>query len=273
MPASLPNGHPAGDPAGNAVKSRLHPPGPHTITRNLFPAFALPKLKFASIRFGFNTTKFTALIRFAVFPTSTANTDVTFPITFGPPATNCVNVKHAPLISTSCRILQFPFDGVTLNTTGALVPNFNAHVAVLVNGPNTLLSPAENVVVTVIVAGPPQHAAGNAVPGSVDIGFSVALTRLQLTGVTLPNTIVASGIESPFVSHASVAADVTVLPGLCMGIPVSLEKPLQIVVTSLGKNPHPTRFNCTAHSALTSPVVPGLVTNVPGTTTWHSGLA
>jgi hypothetical protein len=162
---------------------------------------------------------------------------------FGPPATNCVNWKHAPLISTSCRIPHGPLDGVTEKTIGALVPKFSEQVAVLVNGPNTLLSPAENVVVISIVAGPPQHASGNAVPGLVEITFKVALTRLQLTGVTAPSTIVASGIESPFVSQASVAAVDTVLPGLCSGTPVSLEKPLQIVVTSLGKNPQPTKFN------------------------------
>jgi hypothetical protein len=224
-------------------------------------------LKFASIRFGFNTTKFNALIRFAVLPTSTANTDVTLPTIAVPPGTAWVNWKHAPLISTSCSIPHGPLDGVTEKTTGALVPRFNAHVDVLVNGPNTLLSPAEKVVVTTIVAGPPQQAAGKAVPGSVAIGFKVARTKLQLTGVTLPSTIVASGMESPFVSQAKVAAEVTVLPGLCRGTPVSLLKPEQIVVVSLGKNPQPTRFNWTAHSALTSPVVPGLVTNVPATTT------
>jgi hypothetical protein len=34
----------------------------------------------------------------------------------------------------------------------------------------------------------------------------------------------------------------------------------------LGKNPHPTRFTCTSHNALTTPVVVGVVTNGPNTT-------
>src|ERR1051325_11402183 len=215
MPCSLPSAHPAGEAAGNAVRFRLHPPGPHTTTRNVLPAFADPKLKCASIRFAFNTTNVVAGILAPVgFALSTANTDVTLPTTFGPPATNCVNVKHAPLINTSWSgSAQLPFDGVTLNTTGALVPRFNAHTDVLVNGPNTLLSPAVNVVVIVIVAGPPQHAAGNAdadVPPNVADVFSVPLTRLQLTGVTAPNATVTSGIASPFVSHASAAPLATV---------------------------------------------------------------
>jgi hypothetical protein len=169
------------------------------------------------------------LIRFAGFATSTANTDVTFPIMFADPGgvapgTNCVNVKHAPVISTSCNLPHAPFDGVTEITTGALVPNANEHVEVLVNAPNTLLSPAENVVVIVIVDTPPQHDAGNP---DVDVGPNdaltgiVALTRLQFTGVTLVNTIVDSSTPSPFVSHANVAAVVTVFPGRCNGIPVS----------------------------------------------------
>ena len=66
------------------------------------------------------------------------------------------------------------------------------------------------------------------------------VTRLQLTGVTFPNAIVASATPSPFVSHASVAAVVTVFPGLCSGIPVSVWNPWHMIVTSFGKNPHPT---------------------------------
>jgi len=123
-----------------------------------------------------------------------------------------------------------------------------------------------NVVVTRIVAVPPQHASGKAVPGRLASAGIVALTRLQFTGVTLVNTNVASATPSPFVSHVSVAAVVTVLPGRCSGIPVSVWNPWQMIVTSFGKNPHPTRFNCTAHNAFTTPVVVGVVTNVPGTT-------
>src|SRR6185503_5331614 len=44
-------------------------------------------------------------------------------------------------------------------------------------------------------------------------------------------------------------------------------------VTSFGKNPHPTKFNGTAHSAFTNPVVVGVVTNAPATTVWHTALA
>jgi hypothetical protein len=85
-----------------------------------------------------------------------------------------------------------------------------------------------NVVVTVIVAGPPQHAAANPLelvdPNVADIGI-VAVTRLQFTGVTDASAIVTSGTASPLVSHASVAAVVTVLPGLCSGTPVSPANP------------------------------------------------
>jgi hypothetical protein len=188
-------------------------------------------------------------------------------VPFGP---GVVNEKHAPVISTSCKIPHGPLDGVTDITTGALTPNANVHTLVRVNSPNMLLSPTENVVVTVIVAVPPQHAAGNPLvelgPNDALTGI-VALTRLQFTGVTGPNTNVVSGIPSPFVSHASVAAVVTVFPGRCSGIPVSDVNPWQIVVTSFGKNPHPIRFNCTAHNASTMSVPAfGVVTNVPATT-------
>jgi hypothetical protein len=212
------------------------------------------------------------LITFAVFVTSRANTDVTFPLIVVPFGPGVVNEKHAPVISTSCKIPHGPLDGVTDITTGALTPNANVHTVVRVNGPNTLLSAGlgpPNVVVTTIVALPPQHAAGNALVElgpNVALTFSVALTRLQFTGVTVPNTNVVSGVPSPFVSHASVAAVVTVFPARSSGSPVSDVNPWQILVTSFGKNPHPTRFNCTAHNAFTIPVVVGVVTNVPGTT-------
>src|SRR5205085_9154417 len=131
------------------------------------------------------------------------------------------------------------------------------------------LSPAVNVVVIVIVPVPPQQAAGKAVfelaPNDAEIGI-VAVNRLQLTGVTLVKATTVSGMPSPLVSQASVAAVVTVLPGRCSGTPVELWKPWQTVVTSFGKKPQPMMFNGTAHRALTSPVlVPGSV-NAPGLT-------
>jgi hypothetical protein len=179
------------------------------------------------------------------------------------PGTACVNVKHAPVISTSSKIPHGPLDGVTEITTGALVPKFNVHVVVRVNAPNTLLSPIVNDVVTSIVDTPPQHAAGNAVPGRLATTGIVARIRLQFTGVTLVSTITASGVPSPFVSHVSVAAVVTVLPGRCSGIPVSVWNPWQMIVVSFGKNPHPTRLRFTAHNAFTTPVVVGVTTTVP----------
>jgi hypothetical protein len=179
---------------------------------------------------GFSPT----VIVFAAFALSWKTTLVTVPLIVVPPGTACVKQKHAPEINRSCPTAQFPSDGVMLYTTGALVPNANVQLVVRVNGPNTLLSPAENVVVTVIVDTPPQHVSGNAVPGALDSTAAVALTRLQFTGVTFVNAIVASAIPSPFVSHASVAAVVTVFPGLCSGIPVSVWNPWQMIVTSFG---------------------------------------
>ena len=46
-----------------------------------------------------------------------------------------------------------------------------------------------------------------------------------------------------------------------------------MIVFSFGKNPQPTKFNCTAHNAFTNPVVVGVVTNGPFTTVVHSGFA
>jgi hypothetical protein len=137
-------------------------------------------------------------------------------------------MKHAPVISSSWITPHGPLDGVADITIGALVPNANEQGAVRVNGPNALLSPEENVVVTVTVPAPPQHAAGNpddgVAPNDALTGI-VARTRLQLTGVTLTSATTDSGIPSPFVSHANVAAVVTVFPGRCSGIPVSDWKP------------------------------------------------
>lgn len=160
---------------------------------------------------------------------SLANTDVTVPLSEpAVPVTACENVKHAPVISKFCNLAQDPLEGVTEITTGALVPRNNGHDVVLVNAPNTLLSPVENVVVIVTVDSPPQQELGNAdVELDPNVGLTgiVALTRLQLTGVTPVNPIVASGVPSPFVSHASVAVVVTVFPGRCNCIPVSDANP------------------------------------------------
>src|SRR5581483_6126886 len=158
-PCSLPSAQPAGAPVTAADRLRLVPPVPCTKIRNVFPAFAEPKLKNASIRFGFTTTNGAALIRFDGLPRSSANTDVT-PPTIAPFAPGVVNEKHAPVIRMSCCTAQFPDDGIAEITTGALTPRFNAHTDVRVNAPKMLLSPAVNVVVTVTTAGPPQHAAG-----------------------------------------------------------------------------------------------------------------
>jgi hypothetical protein len=234
IPCSLPNGHPAGAPAIAVVRFRLVPPGPTTNTRNVFPAFADVKFTSTSSKLqlnGFNCPLVDGfnpiVIVFAGFALSWNITLVTFGVVE-------LKQKHAPDINRSCVIAQFPSDGVTLITSGALVPNGSGHVVVRVNGPNTLLSPDVNVVVTVIVAVPPQHESGNAVPGELANGFNVPLTRLQFNGVTLPNAITASAIPSPLLSHASVAAVVTVFPPLCNGIPVSVENPWQITVVSFG---------------------------------------
>jgi hypothetical protein len=85
-----------------------------------------------------------------------------------------------------------------------------------------------NVVVTVTVPAPPQHAAGNPLvlvdPNDPDVGINPVI-RLQLTGVTFVRATVVSAIPSPSVSHDNVAAVVTVLPALCSGTPVSAANP------------------------------------------------
>src|SRR6476660_7391097 len=157
-PCSLPNGHPAGAPATAAVRFRLVPPGPTTNTRNVFPALA--DVKFTNTSSNWHVSGFTCpladgvrpnVILFAAFALSWKITLVTAPLIGVPPGTACVKQKHAPDINRSCAFAQFPSAGVTLYTTGALVPSPNEHVVVRVNGPNTLLSPAVNVLVTVIV--------------------------------------------------------------------------------------------------------------------------
>src|SRR6185295_2622186 len=224
IPCSFPSVHAF---PGVPIRFRLVPPGPTANTRNVFPAFADVKFTSASNRLqlpnGFTCPAVVGvvvmMIRFAGFAASWNSTLVIPNVPSG-------RQKHAPVTIKSCiGSVQSPFDGVTLNTTGALVPSANGHTDVLVNGPNTLLSPDENVVVIVSVPVPPQHASGNAVPGRDANGFSVPLTKLQLTGVTAPSATTDSAIPSPFVSHASVAAVVTVLPGRCNGAPVCSSNP------------------------------------------------
>jgi hypothetical protein len=218
-PCSFPSGHPAGAPAGSVVRFLLVPLGPVTKIRNVFPRFTVPKVNNASIRFGFNTTNRVADTTLFALPLSTANTLVTFADPSG-------NKKHAPVINVSCGTAQSPSDGDSEITTGALTPRSIEHVVVSVNNPNRLLSPLVNVVVVTRFATPPQHANGNAVPGSCGArAANVPLTRFLLTGVTDDNAIVRSGTPSLFVSHTRFCPVVTVLPGRCNGTPVSDENP------------------------------------------------
>ena len=111
--------------------------------------------------------------------------------------------------------------------TGALTPRSITHVVVKANGPKMLLSPAVKVVVNVRFANPPQQLIGKAVPmkPACPGALSVPLTKLMLTGVTPVKAVVVSGMPSPLVSQTKAKAEVTVLPGLCNGTPVSLAKP------------------------------------------------
>jgi hypothetical protein len=254
-------GHPT-VPAGNVVRFWLVPAGPLTNIKNVFPAFTEPKLNNASTRFAFNTWNRVAWITLFGFPLSTANTDVTFAVPFG-------STKHAPDINRSCAVEQSPSDGVTDITTGALTPRSITHVVVLVNAPNRLLSPAVNVVVNVRFANPPQHVNGNAVPTKPGAAGpdNVPLTRFLFNGVTAVNGIVKSGTPSAFVSQITDSALVTVFPGRCSGTPVSALKPWHTVVVSLGINAHPTKFNCTLHTALMIPEV-GVAICAPAEFRW-----
>jgi len=93
-----------------------------------------------------------------------------------------------------------------------------------------LSSPALTVRCSVNVTIPPQQARGNGVPGAPEtVVESVAWTRFASTGVTSVSFTDKSGTPSPLVSQLSV-----------------------IVV---GRNPHPTKFNLTLHSALMIPAV------------------
>jgi hypothetical protein len=202
-----------------------------TNTKNECPADALVRQKFTSIRLLLMIVNGAHGRMMAPVALSCRNTLVTLICAkicdgggFGL-LTNPWNVKQAPVISRSSSPLHVWVDGVAEKTTGALFPRASEHTVVRVNAPNTLLSPSVNVVVTFIVAGPPQHAAGNPVPGKLAVTGIVAVIRLQLTGVTLVSTVVESAIPSPFVSHVNVAAVVTVLPGRCSGTPVSASKP------------------------------------------------
>src|SRR5262249_29333548 len=131
-------------------------------------------------------------------------------------------------------------------TTGALVPSSNGQVCDCVNGPKILSSPALTVRERVIVALPPQHASGNALPGSCGTsGAKVARTRRLLTWVTSFNGIASSGTPSPFVS--------------------------QFTTTEVGANPQPMMSRVTAQNAFTIPTVdrgstggwPAATTTVP----------
>src|SRR5436853_3436021 len=216
IPCSLPIAH----PAGAVLKFRLVPFGPLTKIRNVLPAFAVPKLNNASIRFGLSITNLCACITLFGFAASTANTDVTFAVPFG-------RMKHAPVMMMSCGFAQSTGpDGDAEITTGALRPRSSTHVVVRVNPPvvsrlKMLLLPAVNVTVAFIVAKPPQQVSGKAVPGSCGTSdCNVPRTRFGLTGVTAVNGIARSGTPSPLVSHLTHNAVVTVLPGRCSGIPV-----------------------------------------------------
>src|SRR5262249_22378261 len=146
-------------------------------------------------------------------------------------------MKHAPVRSRSLGTAQLPDDGDADNNIGALVPRLIGHAAVLVKGPNTLLSPSLNVVVTLIIAAPPQHDNGNAVPGRFGPSAArVPRTRLQLAGETLVIGIEKSPIPSPFVSQTTVAAVVTVFPGRITEMPVSAATVLQMILISFGKS-------------------------------------
>src|SRR5437868_4058250 len=221
IPCSLPIAH----PAGAVLKFRLVPFGPLTKIRNVLPAFAVPKLNNASIRFGLSITNLCACITLFGFAASTANTDVTFAAPFG-------RMKHAPVMMMSCGFAQSTGpDGDAEITTGALRPRSSAHVVVRVNPPTCastlkmLLLPAVNVVTEVNVATPPQQVSGKTVPGSCGVNdCNVPRTRFGLTGVTPVNGIARSGTPSRLVSQFNVDAVVTILRGRCSGIPVGSAK-------------------------------------------------
>jgi hypothetical protein len=142
IPSSLPVGHPAGR-GSVEIRFRLCPFGPLTKIKNVLPAFADPKLKSASIRFAFKTTKLIAFTRLFGFPSSTANTDVTLVVPFG-------SMKQNPEINRSCGLAQSSGPvGVVDFTTGALNPRSIWHIVVRLNNPNRLLSPCVYVVVDV----------------------------------------------------------------------------------------------------------------------------
>src|SRR6202000_607121 len=138
-----------------------------------------------------------------------------------------------PLINRFCGVPQSSGPaGDAEITTGALNPTSILHDVVRVNPPaastlKMLLSPLENVVTSVNVPTPPQHANGNAVdgnPASPSAG-NVACTRVALPGVTFVNSIGKSGTPSPSVSHVKPISFVPVFPGLCSCTPVSLANP------------------------------------------------
>src|SRR5215471_10070659 len=94
-------------------------------------------------------------------------------------------MKQKPGKIRFCGVEQSPVDGEAETMTGALCPRSMLQVAVSVNGPKILSSPAETVRDNVNVTNPPQHASGNAEPVRPEPEVEkTACTRLALTGVT-----------------------------------------------------------------------------------------
>src|SRR5262249_11802421 len=154
---------------------------------------------------------------------STAKIEFTF-------ATLSGRRKHEPTICKFCGTEQSPSTGVAEMTTGALKPRSIVAVCVWVKGPYMLSSPAETVLVKIKVAWPPQHAKGNAVPGSCgDNDGSVAFTSSGSTTVMSLNGITASGTPSPLTSHVN--------------------------TMDVGVNPHSMNPSVTSHKALIMPFI------------------
>src|SRR5215510_3600776 len=93
-----------------------------------------------------------------------------------------------------------------------------------------LSSPALTCKVRVMLAGPPQHVSGNAVPDSCgESAGLVASTRNLLTILMFVSGIATSGTPSPLAS--------------------------QLMVTEVGPNKQPTMSSLTSQSALMIPMV------------------
>src|SRR5258708_310304 len=116
MPCSFPRAQPRGAPAGSAVRLRLVPLGPLAKIRKVFPAFAEPNSKKASIRFGLRICHFDDRTLWLGSFLSTANTEVTF----GEPSPR---MKHEPGTRRFWPIEQLPVEGVAEMITGARSPS------------------------------------------------------------------------------------------------------------------------------------------------------